>query len=226
MESWSYVSGGKNFMSDESVSATDGIGRSKSGFMGWELKSSSSFDNCTFMCSSQDNLKNQEFVELGGGSCNNILSNHYGCERLYNPVIAPPPPPNAVVVPGEEESSSKLSSSIVDSNCRHSSLIDLKLGRFSDHREAHTKANPNFSSAESSIPPTKRARAGSLSSQTPFCQVHGCKKDLTSSKDYHKRHKVCEIHSKTAKVIVNGIEQRFCQQCSRLISPFLFIHCS
>ncbi|XVF03161.1 hypothetical protein REPUB_Repub04eG0237000 [Reevesia pubescens] len=33
--------------------------------------------------------------------------------------------------------------------------------------------------------------------------------------DYHKRHKVCEAHSKTAKVIVDGIEQRFCQQCSR-----------
>lgn len=241
MESWSYVSGGKNFVSDESVSATDGIGRSKSGFMGWELKSSTSFDNCTFMCSSQDNLKNQEFVELGGGSCNNVLrksllpgdsitdvlSSHYGCERVYNPITAPPPlPPNAAVVPGEEESNSKLSSSIVESNCRDSSLIDLKLGRFSDHRDAQTKANPIFSSAESPIPPIKRARAGSLSSQTPFCQVHGCKKDLSSSKDYHKRHKVCEIHSKTSKVIVNGIEQRFCQQCSRLISPFLFIHCS
>lgn len=221
MESWSYASGGKNFVSDESVSATtDGIARSKSGFLGWELKSPSSFENCTFMCSSQENLKNQEFVELGtcnilrkplpSDSITDVLSCQYGCERVYNPVAAPP---NAV--PGEEVSSSKLSCSIVDSNCRDSSLIDLKLGRISDHRDAQTKANPNFSSAVSPIPPTKRARAGSLCSQTPFCQVHGCKKDLSSSKDYHKRHKVCEIHSKTSKVIVNGIEQRFCQQCSR-----------
>ncbi|KAF3525682.1 hypothetical protein F2Q69_00051150 [Brassica cretica] len=39
--------------------------------------------------------------------------------------------------------------------------------------------------------------------------------DLSSSKDYHKRHRVCEAHSKTSVVIVNGVEQRFCQQCSR-----------
>lgn len=31
----------------------------------------------------------------------------------------------------------------------------------------------------------------------------------------HKRHKVCKVHSKTAVVIVNGIEQRFRRQCSR-----------
>ncbi|KAI9092071.1 hypothetical protein K1719_028006 [Acacia pycnantha] len=62
---------------------------------------------------------------------------------------------------------------------------------------------------------TKRARTSSLPTQTPVCQVYGCNKDLSSSKEYHKRHKVCDVHSKTAKVIVNGIEQRFCQQCSR-----------
>ncbi|XP_022735359.1 squamosa promoter-binding-like protein 6 isoform X2 [Durio zibethinus] len=61
----------------------------------------------------------------------------------------------------------------------------------------------------------KNARTTSSNSHTPCCQVFGCNKDLSSSKDYHKRHKVCEAHSKTAKVIVNGIEQRFCQQCSR-----------
>ncbi|CAL5392716.1 unnamed protein product [Camellia sinensis] len=44
--------------------------------------------------------------------------------------------------------------------------------------------------------------------------VHGCSKDLSSSKSYHKRHKVCDVHSKTARVIVNSIEQRFCQQYS------------
>ncbi|XVE91646.1 hypothetical protein REPUB_Repub01dG0028100 [Reevesia pubescens] len=40
-------------------------------------------------------------------------------------------------------------------------------------------------------------------------------KRVLSPAYYHKRHKVCEGHSKSAKVIVNGIEQRFCQQCSR-----------
>ncbi|KAL0396898.1 UNVERIFIED_CONTAM: Squamosa promoter-binding-like protein 6 [Sesamum calycinum] len=61
----------------------------------------------------------------------------------------------------------------------------------------------------------KRARVANLQSQIPVCIVYGCNKDLSSSKEYHRRHKVCDVHSKTARVIVNGIQQRFCQQCSR-----------
>lgn len=49
----------------------------------------------------------------------------------------------------------------------------------------------------------------------PRCQVEGCHVALVSAKDYHRRHKVCEIHSKAPKVVVLGVEQRFCQQCSR-----------
>lgn len=51
--------------------------------------------------------------------------------------------------------------------------------------------------------------------QPPRCQVEGCNLDLSDAKSYYSRHKVCGAHSKTAKVIVNGLEQRFCQQCSR-----------
>lgn len=51
--------------------------------------------------------------------------------------------------------------------------------------------------------------------QPPRCQVEGCKVDLTSAKRYHRRHKVCEFHSKAAVVHLGGIMQRFCQQCSR-----------
>ncbi|KAK9065807.1 hypothetical protein SSX86_015208 [Deinandra increscens subsp. villosa] len=51
--------------------------------------------------------------------------------------------------------------------------------------------------------------------QPPRCQVEGCNLDLSDAKTYYSRHKVCGVHSKTAKVIVNGLEQRFCQQCSR-----------
>ncbi|OIT31469.1 PREDICTED: squamosa promoter-binding-like protein 6 [Nicotiana attenuata] len=76
------------------------------------------------------------------------------------------------------------------------------------------KRNSALSSVNSSLQ-GKRLRTTNLHSEVPFCQVHGCNKDLSSSKDYHKRHKVCDEHSKTAIVIVNGIEQRFCQQCSR-----------
>eukprot|EP00267_Zea_mays_P056427 XP_023156463.1 squamosa promoter-binding-like protein 2 [Zea mays] len=38
--------------------------------------------------------------------------------------------------------------------------------------------------------------------------------DLTKCRDYHRRHKVCEAHSKTPVVVVAGREMCFCQQCS------------
>ncbi|KAJ8460443.1 hypothetical protein OPV22_033369 [Ensete ventricosum] len=49
----------------------------------------------------------------------------------------------------------------------------------------------------------------------PRCQVEGCNVDLTGVKAYYCRHKVCGMHSKSPKVVVAGMEQRFCQQCSR-----------
>ncbi|KAI3894212.1 hypothetical protein MKX03_022637 [Papaver bracteatum] len=63
---------------------------------------------------------------------------------------------------------------------------------------------------------------GSSTVVVPRCQVEGCHVALIHAKDYHRRHKVCEMHSKAPKVIVLGIEQRFCQQCSRfhVISEF------
>lgn len=63
---------------------------------------------------------------------------------------------------------------------------------------------------------SKRAKApGNITQQLIHCSVDGCNADLSLCKEYHRRHKVCEIHSKTAKVNVAGREQRFCQQCSR-----------
>ncbi|KAJ4968128.1 hypothetical protein NE237_014829 [Protea cynaroides] len=47
------------------------------------------------------------------------------------------------------------------------------------------------------------------------CQVEDCGVDLSSAKDYHRRHKVCEIHSKVSRALVGNVMQRFCQQCSR-----------
>ncbi|KAH7671726.1 SBP domain-containing protein [Dioscorea alata] len=56
----------------------------------------------------------------------------------------------------------------------------------------------------------------SLSSQQPpKCQAEGCHSDLSLAKHYHRRHKVCEFHSKATIVIAAGLQQRFCQQCSR-----------
>jgi hypothetical protein len=85
-------------------------------------------------------------------------------------------------------------------------------------------------SSSSSPPSTKKQRVTSPSSAAaaaagggggnqnpapPRCQVEGCTADLSSAKDYHRRHKVCEMHSKASKAIAAGREQRFCQQCSR-----------
>eukprot|EP00250_Pteridium_aquilinum_P001819 c1202_g1_i1 orf=37-2163(-) len=61
----------------------------------------------------------------------------------------------------------------------------------------------------------KRFRPNSPSMHVPLCQAEGCKADLSIAKHYHRRHKVCEYHSKAATVTINGNTQRFCQQCSR-----------
>ncbi|XAR64378.1 hypothetical protein NMG60_11024686 [Bertholletia excelsa] len=68
---------------------------------------------------------------------------------------------------------------------------------------------------ESSSGSSKRAKTPS---NTVSCLVDGCNYDLSQCREYHRRHKVCELHSKTPKVTIGGREQRFCQQCSRFHS--------
>ncbi|TKY69131.1 Squamosa promoter-binding protein 14 [Spatholobus suberectus] len=63
---------------------------------------------------------------------------------------------------------------------------------------------------------SKRVRSGSPGTASyPMCQVDNCREDLSKAKDYHRRHKVCEAHSKASKALLGGQMQRFCQQCSR-----------
>ncbi|KAF5443564.1 hypothetical protein F2P56_036110 [Juglans regia] len=64
----------------------------------------------------------------------------------------------------------------------------------------------------------KKCKSSCQSTQTLHCQVEGCNLDLSLAKDYHRKHRVCESHSKSPKVIVGGLELRFCQQCSRFHS--------
>ncbi|KAL6644564.1 hypothetical protein ACP70R_016172 [Stipagrostis hirtigluma subsp. patula] len=61
----------------------------------------------------------------------------------------------------------------------------------------------------------KGAASASSSAAPARCQVEGCNVDLSGTKTYYCRHKVCPMHSKAPRVVVAGIEQRFCQQCSR-----------
>ncbi|CAL9239983.1 unnamed protein product [Arabidopsis halleri] len=111
------------------------------------------------------------------------------------------------VVPEEEEEENQSSSSKLSS--QELNRMDFKLRSFLD------LGNDDDTSSRGFALPAKTSRASNLCSQNPLCQVYGCNMDLSSSKDYHKRHRVCEAHSKTSVVVVKGLEQRFCQQCSR-----------
>ncbi|KAJ4755071.1 SQUAMOSA promoter binding protein-like protein [Rhynchospora pubera] len=83
-------------------------------------------------------------------------------------------------------------------------------------------AGSRASTSSSSSPPSSSKRPGpSCASQGPTqqpigrCQVEGCGVDLSGAKAYYCKHRVCGPHSKAPRVVVGGIEQRFCQQCSR-----------
>ncbi|MCO5568735.1 hypothetical protein L7F22_022434 [Adiantum nelumboides] len=75
----------------------------------------------------------------------------------------------------------------------------------------------SFASAEDATGTrnAKRLRPLSPGNQSPVCQVDDCHTDLKHAKDYHRRHKVCESHSKAPQSLVQNVMQRFCQQCSR-----------
>ncbi|ESQ34123.1 hypothetical protein EUTSA_v10007832mg [Eutrema salsugineum] len=97
----------------------------------------------------------------------------------------------------------------------------LKLGK-QTYSEEFWGRNSNDISAVStklltpSVVARKKSKSCGQSVQVPRCQIDGCELDLSSAKDYHRKHRVCEKHSKCPKVIVGGLERRFCQQCSRL----------
>lgn len=63
-----------------------------------------------------------------------------------------------------------------------------------------------------------RATLAALSPQlqcTHARQVDGCGADLTGMKPYFRRSKVCPTHQSMPVVLLNGVESRFCQQCTR-----------
>jgi hypothetical protein len=218
MDSWSFVpEDNKGYVSKGSI-------------LGWELKTPSSFLGQQNI----ENDNNQCFEELGfHGMLGKQLSNVVVVDDVVDDVVNDDVVDDVVV---DDVHRRKMDNDVVMAAPRRefsnslgcNSLIDLKLGRFGDHKDAignaFSKGTAILSSSGSSSTPPKRVRSSSIHSQIAYCQVYGCNKDLSGCKDYHKRHKVCEIHSKTSKVIVNGIEQRFCQQCSRLVN-FIISYC-
>ena len=108
----------------------------------------------------------------------------------------------------------RTSSTIDSSAASGESLIALELGKRTFFEDLSGASNPK----NCSLPPgsvAKKSKPSSLSTEIPRCQVEGCNLDLSSAKDYHRKHRVCENHSKSPKVVINGLERRFCQQCSR-----------
>ena len=106
--------------------------------------------------------------------------------------------------------------------------VDLKLGQVGNSGpdslvvpKSKYAAHAGVSKVVSSSSPSgsyKRARAVNNGTVTVSCLVDGCDSDLSTCRDYHRRHKVCEQHSKTPEVTIGGLKQRFCQQCSRFVS--------
>ncbi|ONI29972.1 hypothetical protein PRUPE_1G224900 [Prunus persica] len=97
-------------------------------------------------------------------------------------------------------------------------LLSLKLGKrmyFEDVCAGNNPKSSSLSVISSSMAKTKRSKSTGQSAFAPHCQVEGCNIDLSSAKDYHRKHRICANHSKSPKVIVEGVERRFCQQCSR-----------
>ncbi|KAH6821325.1 hypothetical protein C2S53_006156 [Perilla frutescens var. hirtella] len=92
----------------------------------------------------------------------------------------------------------------------------LKLGGGDGNRTDGNTSGINLVEPQPVSRPNKRVRSGSPGGTNyPVCQVDNCKEDLSAAKDYHRRHKVCEVHSKAGNALVGKQMQRFCQQCSR-----------
>lgn len=98
-------------------------------------------------------------------------------------------------------------------------LIGLKLGKRTYFENNGAGGNvKNFSCPVMPTPSTnslKKTRSSGKNLPVPHCVVEGCSVDLSTAKEYHRKHRVCDSHSKCPKVIVGGLERRFCQQCSR-----------
>ncbi|KAG8383301.1 hypothetical protein BUALT_Bualt05G0170400 [Buddleja alternifolia] len=101
-------------------------------------------------------------------------------------------------------------------------LIGLRLGKRTYFE--NSGSGGNVKSTSLSVMPTpstttiKKTKSSGQNAPSPRCQVEGCDIDLSMAKEYHRKHRVCDSHSKCTKVIVGGLERRFCQQCSRFHS--------
>lgn len=96
--------------------------------------------------------------------------------------------------------------------------VDLKLGS----HVANSMTVPSETKLKTSVSKTAGKRGRGMNNngdQRAWCMVDECSSDMSNCREYHRRHKVCELHSKTPVVTIGGLNQRFCQQCSRFFLP-------
>lgn len=168
-----------------------------------------------------------------------LASSTAAARQDWNFYPPPPPPPTAAAFSAAQHQAKTRSAAAITSSPPpplyynpDPHMTSLKLGKrhyFGDL----TPPPPPPPLVVSGVGPffaTKRGKAAacadaaggvgtsSAAAAVQRCQVVGCTAALASAKEYHRRHKVCEMHAKAPKVELHGIEQRFCQQCSRLIN--------
>ncbi|WOG93527.1 hypothetical protein DCAR_0312813 [Daucus carota subsp. sativus] len=124
---------------------------------------------------------------------------------------------------GEEDNSHFIalggSSSLVGGKNGGGLLHDLGLGRLGDLQDGSMDIIKERDGLKTLLLPLEMKKTHALSCvKKVTCLVDGCSSDLSKCREYHRRHRVCECHSKTPVVIIKGREQRFCQQCSRFHS--------
>ena len=95
--------------------------------------------------------------------------------------------------------------------------VDLKLGGARNLRVKSLNKSKNSRALKMESSPSGSLKRSSVANQNQKmpCLVDGCKSDLGKYREYYRRHRVCQHHSKDPVVIVAGDEQRFCQKCSR-----------
>nr|BAK05287.1 predicted protein [Hordeum vulgare subsp. vulgare] len=160
-------------------------------------------------------------LRLGGG-----LNHHQ-----HHHQQPPPPPPPATAAEAQRQGRGGAGDLSLQLNLREEASMAMDVSPTTTM--SSSPSPPARTSQEQAARPSKRVRSGSPGTASgggggggaggsasgggsyPMCQVDDCRADLTSAKDYHRRHKVCEIHSKTTKAVVANQMQRFCQQCSR-----------
>ncbi|KAK6256251.1 SBP domain - like 10 [Theobroma cacao] len=95
--------------------------------------------------------------------------------------------------------------------------VDSKLGGLRNVRVKSLNKFKNSRGLKMESPPSGSIKRSAVAEGNVriSCLVDGCKSDLGKYREYYRRHRVCEHHSKDPVVTIGGEEQRFCQQCSR-----------